>query len=149
MAQTTGAISFRNVKVEISTNGTTWTDISGFANELSLGGGDRQLAETFTADGDTPILTAGKRGALDVGVKALYTEGTSDPFEVVRAAYENGTSLYVRWSPKGGASGNFQYVTDAGYVSGAPYPVGNAGSADAVPLAFTVKVPKVTKSVVA
>lgn len=147
MAQTTGAMSFRNAKIEISTNGTTWTDISGFANEISLSGGDRQLGEAFTFDGDTPIIVVGKRSTLDVTVKALYTEGSNDPFEIVRAAYEGGTNLYVRWSPKGGSTGAFIYTSDAGYVQNAPYPVGSASSADAVLLEFTVKTPRITKSV--
>ena len=149
MAQTTDAISFKNVKVEVSTDGTTWTDISGFANSVEIGGGDRQTGEVYTFDGDTAIITTGKREPLEITVKAVYTEGANDPFEVVRAAYEGGTSLYVRWSPKGGTTGDFQFESDAGYVTNAIYPQGEAGSGDPVVVEFTVKTPKVTKGVVA
>lgn len=146
MAQTTGAISFKDVKLEISTNGTVWTDISGFANEVGLGGGDRALAETFTFDTDTPIITPGKRASIDVTVKAVYTEGGSDPYVMVESAYQNGTKLYLRWSPKGGSAGQYSFAADPGYVAGPPYPRGSADSADAVPLEFTVKSPKITRS---
>lgn len=149
MAQTTGAISFKANKVEISTNGTVWTDISGFANAVSVDGGERATEENPTFDGDTPILTAGKRGMLEVKVKIVYTEGVSDPQEVVRAAYEAASALYVRWSPKGGASGNFMYTSDSGIVTSHPYPGGEAGDAAAVATEFTLATPKVTKSAVA
>lgn len=149
MAQTTSAISFKNCKVEISTNGTSWTDISGVATGVEVGGGDRQTGEAYTYDGDTAIITTGKREPLEITVKTVYTEGTSEAYETVRAAYEAGTSLYIRWSPRGGSAGNFQFATDAGVVTGAVYPVGEAGSGDPVVVGFTVKTPKVTKSVVA
>ncbi len=148
MAQTSDGISFRDCKIEISPNGTTWTDISGFANALEIGGGERQVGEMFTFDGDTAIIRGGKRNPLEITVKAVYTEGTNDPYETVRAAYEAGSNLYVRWSPKGGQNGEFQFASDAGIVTDAPYPGGEAESGDVVLFEFTIKTPKVTKSVV-
>ena len=41
MAQTTLAASSRNAVVEISTDGSTWTDISGYAQSVSPGDGTR------------------------------------------------------------------------------------------------------------
>lgn len=149
MAQTSDSMSFKDCKIEISTNGTTWTDISGFANALGINGGERQVGEVFTFDGDTAIIRGGKRSPLEITVKAVYTEGASDPFETVRTAYEAGSALYVRWSPQGGQSGEFQFTSDSGIVTSAPYPVGESGSADVVLFEFTVKTSKVTKSVVA
>jgi len=149
MAQTTGGISFKSNKIEISTNGTTWADISGFANSVSVDGGDRQTGEAYTYDGDTAIIAIGKREPVEVTVRVVYTEGTGDPFETVRAAYEGGTNLYVRWSPKGGTAGNFQFATGAGYVTAFGYPVGEAGSGDPVLVEFTVMAASITKSAVA
>lgn len=149
MPQVTNAISFKNCKVEISTNGTTWTDISGFANSIEVSGGDRQTGETYTFDGDTAIIAVGKREPWEITLKVVYTEGVNEPFEVVRAAYESGTSLYVRWSPKGGASGSFQYTSAAGVVTAVTYPSGEAGSGDPLLVEFTVKVPGIVKGTVA
>lgn len=149
MAQTTGGLSFKEVEVGISTNGSSWTDTSGFAASVEIGGGDRQTGEVYTFDGDTAIITSGKREPLEVTIKVVYTEGGSDPFEVVRAAYEAGSSLYVRWSPKGGETGEFMFTSSAGVVTNAPYPTGEAGSGDPTMIEFTVKVASITKSVVA
>jgi len=144
-----GEMSFAKTKVEISTNGTTWTDISGAATAVSVSGGDRQTGEAYPLNADVAVITTGKRDPIEVTVKALYTEGTSDAYETVRGAYEGGTSLYVRWSPAGGGTGKFQYATDAGIVTNAVYPTGESSGGDPVMFEFTVKTPKVTKSVVA
>jgi hypothetical protein len=149
MAQTQDAMSFRDVKIEISTNGSVWDDASGFANMISISGGDRLTAETFTADGEYPIVTTSKRSSMDVTMRCVYTEGGSDPYETLRQAYENGTDLYIRWSPKGGASGDFQYTTPAGIVMSPMYPTGDAGAPDAIVIEVTIKISAVTKSVVA
>ena len=143
-----GEMSFAKSKVEVSTNGTTWTDISGAATAVSVSGGDRQTGEAYPFNLDTAVITVGKREPIEVTVKALYTEGSPGVYETVRAAYEGGTALYVRWSPKGGTTGNFQFVTDSGIVTSAVYPTGEAGSGDPVMFEFAVKVAKITKSVV-
>jgi len=149
MAQTTGAVSGRNCYIAISTDGSTWTDISGFANSVEPDGGERSTGMFHTADGDTPIVTVGKRESVKLDVKTAYTEGGSDPFEVVRAAYEGATSLYVRYAPKGNAAGNFMFTSAAGFVTNAPYPkIVNVEGGKAVLLEFTLETPSVAKSVI-
>lgn len=148
MAQTTGALSWRNSKVEISSNGSDWTDISGFENAIEGAEQARMTGEAYTSDGDTAVITAGKREPMELTCTFLYTEGGSDPFEVVRALFEAGTKMYMRWSPLGGASTTFMYTTPAAFISNFVYPQGEAGSADPVPGGFTLKVPSITKSVV-
>jgi len=149
MAQTEGGISFVDCKVETSPDDSVWTDISGFNASVALGGGSRQTGEAYTFDGDTAIIKGGKREPLEITVRVVYTEGASDPFEVVRALYEAGSDFYVRWSPKGGDSSEFLFTSDAGIITNPPYPSGEAGSGDPVMIEFTLKTPKVTKSVVA
>lgn len=149
MAQTTGALSWRNSKVEYSTNGSSWTDMSGFENAIEGAEQARMTGEAYTSDGDTAAITRGKREPMELTVTYLYTEGGAEPFEVIRALFEAGSDLYLRWSPRGGSSGQFQYTTPAGVISNFIYPQGEAGSADPVPGGFTLKVPYITKSVVA
>lgn len=149
MPQTTGAISFKDCKVELSVDGAVWIDASGHGNEVSLGGGDRATAEAFTFLGDTPIVMKGKRSALDITLKALYTETSNEPYLLAEAAYQNATPLYIRWSPKGGTTGQRQFTSDAGVVTAPPYPVGGAGSVDAVPVTISIKTPKVTPAAAA
>jgi len=146
MAQTANAISLKDCKVEVSTNGSTWTDISGFATSVEVGGGDRQTAEAYTFDGDTAIVASGKREPVEVTVKVVYTEGTSEPFETVCAAYEAGSDFYVRWSPKGGQAGEFLFTSGKGIIKSLTYPQGEAGSGDPVLVEFTLVTPSITKS---
>lgn len=149
MSQITGADSARNAKIEISTNGSSWTDISGAANTLNATGGARQTGETYTFDGDNAIVTVGKATLMDYAVTFVYTEGGSDGFETIRPVWENTTDLYLRWSPKGGQTGEFMYTTGPGKVSAFSYPNVDAASANALMSGFTLRAPKPTKSVAA
>lgn len=143
MTQTSNAISFANCVISLSANGSSWTDVSGFANSVSVDGGERATSEFFTVDGDTPIITSGKRSALEVTIKAVYTESGSDPFALALAAYEGNTPLYVKWVPKGTG---FIYTTSIGSVVGPVYPTGAADSSDAVTIEVKVKCASIAKT---
>ena len=149
MSQTQNALSWANCRIELSPDTMTWTDVSGFSNSVKVDGGERAVSEFFTVDGDTPILTQGKRSALEVAIKAVYTEEGSDPFALALTAYEAGSPLYARWSPKGGTTGNFLYTTSKGVCTKPVYPQGAADSADALPAEVTIKVASIAKSVAA
>lgn len=151
MAQTTGAMNTVGGQVELSTDGVpTWTDISGFLNMVDPGEGVRQTGSIFTADGDTPIVGAGKREMLSIVVNIAYTEGASDPWETVRGVYEAGDiDIQVRWSPNGGASGDFQFTTAQGHISSLQYPGVDPNTAAPSVLSFTLATPSYTKAVIA
>jgi hypothetical protein len=147
MAQITGAISSNSFKIEISANGSSWTDISGAANTITPTGGEKATGETYTFDGDNPIVTTGKSQPWEAEVAVVYTEGASDAPEIVRPIYENGTDFYLRYSPKGGQTGEFVYTAGPGKASNFVYPGGDASSGDPVMSGFTYRGPKPTKSV--
>lgn len=148
MAQTTDGISAANMEVEYSTDGTTYTDFSGFASAVEPDGGERKVGKGFTFDGDTPLLVKGKRESIALKVKAVYTEGASEIFEIVRAAYEAGSDFWLRYSPAGGATGDFQY-TAKGIITSAPYPMGEAESEDPIMLEFEMEASSITKATAA
>lgn len=150
MAQDTGGMSFVDAEIRISADGDTYTDISGFANTLTVSGGERNFGEFFTADGDTPVLRAGKRVSLNVTVVILYTEGTADPTEVLRGYYETagGSDLYVDWSPAGGDSTEFRYETSAGILLSPTYPSGDPEPGDPLSIEFSVQCATITKSAI-
>jgi hypothetical protein len=152
MAQTTSGLSWVAAKVEMSTNGTTWTDMSGWETAVAVSGGERMTGETYTTDGDTPIITAGKRGPVDLTVRYVYTEVATDPFKVALDAYETagGGAFYVRYSPKGGAVGDYQYTVDTlnNVLVQPGYPMGEAGSADAILGEIVLKTAKLTRATV-
>jgi hypothetical protein len=149
MAQTQNALSFVDAVIEISIDGVAWTNVSGFTNSLGVDGGDRAVSEFFTLDGDTPILTKGKRSMLDVAIAALYTEVDDEPYDIVSGVVAANGNLYVRWAPKGSGSGNLRYTTSKGIIISPVYPAGAADSADAIPLDFTVRVGSITKAAIA
>ena len=150
MTQTTGSLSWANCKIELSKDaGVSWIDISGFTNSIAVDGGERATSEYFTATGDVPIVTAGKRGLLEITAKCVYTEDAANaPFIMVHEANEAQDPLMIRWSPKGGAISNFRFTSSAGQCVKPVYPQGAADSADAIPIEFTIKCSSITKSVI-
>lgn len=119
MAQTTGAISQAGFKIEVSTDGTSWTDISGAASTVAVEGGEYGVGEQMTAEGaEAVVVPSGKRSPVTVTVNALYTETALEAFAVVRARYEGeDPTIFLRWSPKGGAVGESRLTCAVGGVA--------------------------------
>lgn len=149
MAQTTGQTTAYDLKLELSTNGTVWTDASGSANKIEPSGGDREVSETSTFGGYPPIVSQGPKKSIEVKISALYTEVTGESWDVLRAAYEAGTPIYIRYSPKGGTIGSAQFTSGQGVVKTPVWP--SADASDSKPMAFecTAVVPGFTKTTVA
>ena len=143
-------ITFRNAKTEISIDGgSNWIDISGQKNSLTVEGGEREIGTFFDASNDTPTLGAGKRGELEITVRTKYTETAGQANQVLGSAYENATETMIRYSPKGGNSGDLLYTSDAGYVKTNPYPGQEVESGDPLRNEFVIVVSQLTKSTVA
>lgn len=139
MAQTTAGLSFTDVKVEITdAAASVWTDVSGFFSSIKTDGGKRKIGETFTAAGDTPIVTKGKREAVGATVKTVYTEGATDPFAVIFAAHQAGTKVGIRFQPKTGV-GSFVYTATGCYIEDCPLPQGDVENGDALMFEWTIK----------
>ena len=145
------AISMMNCKVEVSVNGSTWINLPE-ANAVEVSGGDRQSADVFFFSQQYAEVVFGPLEAVEVEVRGVYTEGASESFEIVRQMYEGtytgqtDSKVYVRWSPRGTGAGKFIYTSDAGAITAFTWPGGEA-SAEPVVFAFTVRTPKITKSV--
>lgn len=132
MAQTTGGVSFRNATVEISTDNSVWSDISGVASKVTPGGGTRKKGSTYTASGDKPIVTVGKLEEFEVEIDIVYSEVTTEGYTVLEGYYKNQTQCYMRWTVKGTATGNYRYTTDVGYILDPPLPGGDVAEGDPV-----------------
>jgi hypothetical protein len=157
MAQTTGAFSGANFKVEVSVNGSDWTDISGQATSVTPGGGDQLIGEQHTADGDAPVVTnSNKTEASELEINILYTETASEAFDIVGDRYRGATkTIYVRYAPKGGATANKRFFTanGAGTATAAAIvnclpPEVDAGSGDPAMATFTVRFPKLVEEAI-
>lgn len=142
--------TFSDAKIEVSIDaGSNWTDISGQTNSLVPEGGDREIGTFFDAQNDTPTLGAGKRSPLDISVRVKYGETAGQGYDILESAYENKTEILVRWSPKGGQSGERLYTSDSGFVRTHKYPGQEVESGDPIRAEDVITVSKVTKSTIA
>lgn len=146
-----------NATVEFSTDGTTWTNISGSSNNVEPDAQTRMSGVAYTHFGDVGIVTTGKREPTSVSVTALYTETSGETFETLRPLFSalGGTRIYFRYSPLGvGASGRAVYTASNDNVSpGAVvitefnWPKAEAESPDPVTVSFTLQVPAFIRTV--
>lgn len=158
MAQTTGAIARSGFKVEVSVNGTDWTDISGAATNVTNDGGDALTGDQMTAEGMYSIVTAGNKvEPRNVTVSCVYTEvATTEPWDIVYGRFVGATkTIAVRWSPAGGGPGKFRYGTSVDAVGPDLVPIGgctlpelDASSGDPALFEFTVRTPAIYKETI-
>lgn len=156
--QTTDAINKGSTYlIEASTDGTTWTDISGSANKVTPSGGEQMIGEQHVAVGNYPIVVgSNKVGSITVEVSIVYTETAGEAFQTVWARYEGAAkSIYLRWSPKGGAVGDERYfcANNAGTAIAAPIvsclpPEMESGSSDIALATFSVQCPRIVQEVI-
>lgn len=150
MAQTTGALSGRAIKVEYSTNSSDFTDMSGHSASIEVSGGDRMSGEAYTFDGDTAIVAIGKREPLEIEGNAVYTISSADPFRVLEALYVAGTPLKVRWIFTSSATtADWRFTSATGYLTNVAYPGGEAEPGDPIMFGWTLKTPSISSAVVA
>lgn len=149
MAQITGFFSAKDARIEVSTDGTTWTDISGAANSVTPSGGGRMTGETYTFDGDNPIVTVGKSQPWDLTITAVYTEGATDVFMLLLPIWESGGDVWVRYAPKGGQTGEKMLTAGPGKLTAFNYPTISAQEGTPVMTGFTYHGPKPAVSTVA
>jgi hypothetical protein len=146
MAQTTGGIPFTNAVIEYSLDeGSSWTDMSGFASKVENSGGDRQSGEAYTADGDAPIIGQGKREPTETKVTVVFTEATDDPFYVIEPYHKAGSPVLVRWASDGTDTGALQFTTDSTYavLVNINHPGGDVAPGDPIVTELTVKASEV------
>ena len=150
MAQTSTAFSARNAVVYISTDGSSWTNISGSSQSVTAGDGTRLTGTAHTFDGDGPIIAAGKLDAQESTIAILYTETSGEAYETARAAFATASStLYVRSTPLGATTGNFRHTTGKGVITAFPqFAEIDASSGDPMMIEFTVQHGGWTKSTV-
>lgn len=150
MTQTTTQMSFADAEVEIKIDSGSWTDIGGEFAKIEADGGERKSGEAFTQVGDTPVLTSGKREKYTVKGSIVYTEGSATPWKLLWDALNAGSLVQIRWAPKGGGTGDYQFssATLGNVLKNVTPPVGEAGSADPVMSEFTIETPSITSAAI-
>lgn len=141
------AYTMKNCKVEFSSGGTTWTDVSDEANSVSMSGFELETEATPVFGEAKKVQTVGGFAIGTVTIRAMYAETTTGAWGLANSAYTNRTTLYVRWSPRGGTTGQYRYTSDAGYVKSPVWPVGEEGATAVMP-EVVIETPFVTQTVI-
>jgi hypothetical protein len=151
--QTTGSVSQSCGLIEISFNGTDWVDISGETNLLEQPEQARMVGEARTMAGELPIVKGGKKEAMDLVVKIIYTETDAEAYQQVRAEFEEagcgGGTMYLRYSPAGGTADKERLTTSsAGILTSFLYPNLSAEEAGPIMAGFTLRIGGLTTTVI-
>ncbi len=151
MTQMTDPISAVAMYVAYSTNGSSWTDFGGVANQITPDAQTRMNGVAYTFDGDTGLVTFGKREPFGIRVRVVYSEANA-AYDALRVLHETagGGAVYLRWAPDGNTGGNDQFTTPSTKISEWNWPAGDVSSGDPIMCEFVVgPVPYVTTSTIA
>lgn len=151
MAQMTTAISAKDLSVAYTTDGTNFVDFSGYAGTVTIDGGDHMTSEFYTFDGNLPIITLGKIEPIEITVTVAYDEAAAGPYPVLLPYWLAGSSIGLKWSPKGlisGTTGEWVYTSVFGNskIMSLGYPGGEASSADPITLDMVIRCGSITTS---
>ena len=141
------AYTMKNCKVEFSTNNSTWVDISDEANSVSMSGFELETEATPVFGESKKVQTVGGYGIGTVTIRSMYAETTGGAWGLAHTAYTTPSAIYVRWSPRGGTTGQYRFSSDAGYVKNPVWPVGEDGAAAIMP-EVVIETPFVTQTTV-
>lgn len=144
-------VRFNNVNVEVSLDGgTAWADITSWSTNVEFVRGRVDSDITKTLDGSSHVTTGVSLGPGTIRVTSLYTEVATDPFKGINDAFtaNPGLAAEVRWSPAGGASGDYLYTTSGGYMVACDLPGGDAESTRAGRFTFELIVDDAAQSTV-
>ncbi len=155
MALPTGILSSCTMCVELSTNGTTWTDFSDYISVIAPDAVTRDTAEAGVFGEDTKVTAVGHKNPIEVSLRAVYADATAttNPFSFVWAQWTTncGGSMAVRWAPAGCATTNqvFSTATATGHYSRLISQTPPSGDADDVaPIMWeaTIRAPDLYKA---
>lgn len=152
MAQTTAQKPQACGKLELSPDGSSWTDYSGGTQSVTGAEQTRMSGEAYTLDGDTAVIAGGKREPMELVFACVYTETDAEVYEQTRAQFETAGCdgpLYARWSPGGGNAGDEQLTTSKGILVSFTYPPMDASTGGPIMAGFTLKVASVSTDIVA
>lgn len=105
-AQTTGSDFY----AAVSTDGSSYTDISGGATLVEPKKRERKHGEAHTGEGDQPIKAYGKQEAQEWEATIIYTKTAGQAYKLLQSAFANKTRLNIRYCPEGNTTGNDRFT---------------------------------------
>jgi hypothetical protein len=133
MTQTTGGMNFKRCDAGLGTTAST-TDWGPYGVSIAVSGGERASAAQHTRDGDTPIVSVGKRGPITITVRYVYTPTAANFDAIALAIYETeDPACYFTWSPESDDVGSYpKFYTSGGKLTSYKYPQGDVGEAGTI-----------------
>ena len=133
MPQTTTAMNTVEAVVELSTDGTTWTNVSGSTNKVEVSPQTADSGMAATLEGRYKIVRSGKLNPVEATVTILYTETAAEAYAILHGQKNlPNLPLYMRYTP-GGFNGDYRFYTAdsngnkaPGRITEFPYPGANA-----------------------
>ena len=108
MAQTTDAVNACDVVLMVDNSSGVLTDISGSSNEASMDF-SRQVAETFTFDGDWAIKKSCKK-SVSMSVRTLYSLNDGEASNIMEDWFHNSNAARtIQLDVPNGSGGSFRY----------------------------------------
>ena len=130
MVQTLHAMTAKDFEIDVSTDASTWVDISGSAASISMEGGERETGSAHTAGDADPLTGIGPKAPGEGTLTVIYTEvATTEAADLVDGYYEAGTRVYLRARPRGTTVGHWQWIS-RGWFTTPVAPVLDAASGD-------------------
>lgn len=145
MPQTATAQNTVNAVVEVSTDGATWTNISGSTNKVDVTPQTVDSGMAATLEGDFKIVTSGKKNPVEATVTILYTETAGEAMAILEGQRSvAGNPLYFRYTP-GGYNGTYRYKAASSTGNTVPariteFPVVGVDASEGGPTLVTFKI---------
>ena len=144
MPQTTTALNTVDGVAEVSTDGVTWSNISGTFNKLEVSPQTTDSGSIATLEGQYKIVRAGKYNPVDLTLTLVYTETSGEAYALLHAQKNiAGRGWYFRYTPAG-SNGEWRYYTADSSGNKAPariteFPYPGLDAGDASPAVVVVK----------
>ena len=115
--------------IGFGTDGTAWTSLAQYVATLRIGGGQRKVGEFISVAADEPTIAKGRRESYEMTFRLLFTDGTTEPYSVLRGYHLAGSQVYMRWSYNAATA---NYWKAQGYLRDVPLPDVSSESADPI-----------------
>jgi hypothetical protein len=132
--------------VETSSDGITWTNISGSTNKVETTPQTVDKGSAASLEGQFKKVTVGKKNSVEATVTIFYTETAGEAAAILEAL--RGTpraSIYIRWTP-GGYNGAYRFYSanstgskEAARITEFPTIGANAGEAGPELMTFKIR----------
>lgn len=111
MAQVTGGTTAANFYAAVSTDGSSYTDVSGAATLVEPKAVTRKHGEAYTGGSeDYPAKAYGKLEAQEWELTVIYTKTANEPYDLLHDAINGNTRLNLRYCPEGNTQNNERFT---------------------------------------